>query len=117
MATHEDAALVAQLLQWSAQNGLDDALLTIFSDNFEPETVTTQDPAVHKVLGFGEVVGTFVKQNVLDRDLVHDLWAMEYSWKRVGPAALKLREKTGEPRLYENFEALVRQGVPAGAAR
>lgn len=27
-------------------------------------------------------------------------------WGRVGPAAIRNREQLGEPRLYENFEAL-----------
>jgi hypothetical protein len=33
-------------------------------------------------------------------------------WSRVGPAAIKLREKHGVPGLYENFEALAsKQGT------
>ena len=114
MATHEDAALVVQILQWGAQMGVEEALSTIYSDDFDPEAAQAGDPAVRKVLYFGETIGTFVKQNVLDRDLVQDLWAIEMSWKRVAPAALRLREHAGEPRLYENYEALARQRVAAG---
>jgi hypothetical protein len=33
------------------------------------------------------------------------LW-VDGLWSRVAPAALKVREKFGEPRLFENFEAL-----------
>ena len=113
MATHEDAMLIAQLLQWGAQNDLEDAFGRIHAEEFDPDTATAQDPAVRKVLGFGEVLGTFVKQNVLDRDLVLDLYAVRLAWRRVGPAALKMRERSGEPRLYENFEALASMRLAA----
>lgn len=115
MATREDAALVVQLLQWGAMEGLGDALAEVFSDRFNPDSAKHEDPAVRKVLYFGETVGTFVKQGLLDRGLVEDLWAIEYSWRRVGPAALRLREQVHEPRMYENFEALATGArVPAG---
>jgi hypothetical protein len=32
-------------------------------------------------------------------------------WSKVAPAALRAREATGEPRLYENFESLA-QSAP-----
>jgi hypothetical protein len=56
----------------------------------------------------GETVGTFVKQNLLSSELVHDLLWVDGLWARVGPAALQAREHAGEPRLYENFEALAK---------
>jgi hypothetical protein len=34
---------------------------------------------------------------------------MSGAWARVGPAALKEREKFGVPELYENMEALAAQ--------
>lgn len=114
MATREDATLMVQIMQWGAQIGLDDAMHVVHTDKFDPEKATMDDPAVRKVLGFGETVGTFVKQGVLDRGLVLDLWAPELTWKRVGPAALRVREHSGEPRMYENFEALAR-GAPVAA--
>lgn len=114
MATHEDAQLVVQILQWGAQVGLDDALSSVFAEGFDVDAAKASDAKVRTVLNFGETVGTFVKQNVLDRDLVHDLWAIEYSWRRVGPAAIRAREAYGEPRLYENYEALARQAARAG---
>ena len=70
------------------------------------ETASTDDPSVQKVLYFGEVVGTFVKQGVLDRGLVSDMWWMEGLWSRVAPAARRWREHVGEPRFAENFEKL-----------
>ena len=60
---------------------------------------------------WGETVGTLTKNGLLDIDLVLDWLWVSGLWTRVGPAAVKLREKHGVPELYENFEALAkRQG-------
>ena len=34
---------------------------------------------------FGKTVGTLVKQDLLNHDLVYDLWWVEGVWSRVGP--------------------------------
>ena len=112
-ATREDAALIVQIAQWGAMSGFDEAFARIHSKDFDPEAATIEDPAVRKVLNWGELVGTFVKQGLLDRDLALDLWAVHLTWKHVGPAALKVRERSGEPRMYENFEALARSAPVA----
>jgi hypothetical protein len=105
-ATYDDANLVMQIVRWGTELGLPDALPAVLADGFDPETVSIDDPSVQKVLGFGEVVGTFVKQGVLDRGLVMDMWWVEGLWARVGPAARRQREHLGESRLWENFEKL-----------
>jgi hypothetical protein len=105
-ATYDDANLVVQLLNWSTQIGLMDAITTITEDDFDPTSARADDPAVRSVLIFGEIVGTFVKQGVLDAALVFDMWWLEGMWARVGPAATVERQRLEEPRLYENFEAL-----------
>jgi hypothetical protein len=105
-ASYDDANLVMQIVRWGTEMGLADAVQSVLADDFDPETAGPDDPAVQKVLNFGEVVGTFVKQGVLDRGLVMDMWWMEGLWARVGGAAERLREHLGEPRLSENFEAL-----------
>lgn len=86
--------------------GLEEAVSTVFSEEYDPETASSEDPPVRAILSFGETVGTLVKQGVLDRGLVLDLWWVQGVWKRVGPAAVRRRQQLGEPRLYENFEAL-----------
>lgn len=63
---------------------------------------------VNAVLGLNEMIGTFVKRGLLDRELVHDTLWIEGAWNRCKPLALHFREKAGEPRIYENFEALAR---------
>jgi hypothetical protein len=105
-AKYEDAALVMQIVRWGAAIGLDEATHEIFADGFDPEVATGDQKAVRTMLAFGETVATLVKHQTLDKDLVEDLWWVEGAWARVGPAAEKARERLGEPRLYENFEAL-----------
>ncbi|HET6964160.1 MAG TPA: DUF4760 domain-containing protein [Acidimicrobiales bacterium] len=107
-ATYDDAQLVMQLLRWGEDMRLSDAIGVVVSDDFDPERADVNDSSVRTLLFFGETVSTFVKQGVLDRDLVEDLWWVQGMWARVGPAALRQREKIGEPRMYENFEALAK---------
>jgi Domain of unknown function (DUF4760) len=105
-ASYDDANLVMQIVRWGTEMGLNEAVIAVLGDEFDPETASTEDPSVQKVLNFGEVVGTFVKQGVLDRGLVVDMWWMEGLWSRVGSAAKRQREQLKEPRLSENFEKL-----------
>jgi hypothetical protein len=104
--THQDAVLIVDLAKWGAMNGLADAAGKVFSDDFDPETAELSDPAVRIVLGFNETVGTLVKNDLLNRELVYDWLWVAGTWERVGPAALRARENAGVAVLYENFEAL-----------
>jgi hypothetical protein len=106
-ATHEDAMLMVELLRWGTEMGLEDALRTIFSEDFDPEGEPMESPVVGKVLTFGEALATMVKHGLLDRGLLVDLLWVEGIWARVEPHARRARERGNEPRLYENFEALV----------
>jgi hypothetical protein len=110
MSSHEEAMLLVNLLQWGTASGVDDAMAEVFSDGFDPETATASDRSIRPLLGLGEILGTFVKTGALSRELVDEAIWVDGLWARVGPAALKTRAEMGEPRLYENFEALtVRQ--------
>ena len=106
VATYDDANLIVQLARWGTEMGLEDATQVLFSEGFDPRSASTDESSVRKVLSFGEVVGTLVKQGVLNRGLVHDLWWVAGLWARVQPAAEQERQRLGEERLYENFEAL-----------
>jgi hypothetical protein len=105
--TRDDATLMIQIAQWGTTLGIEDALASVFSDDFDPDTAdVTSDGAVRKLLMFGESIGTLTKHGLLSTELVHDWLWIEGLWSRLGPAALKQRKQFGEPRLYENFEAL-----------
>ena len=104
--THEDATLMVELAKWGSMIGLNDATRTLFADDFDREAAEPLDVEVQTVLNYMETVATLVKNDLLDDMLVHDWIWVAGLWERTGPAARKAREKAGEPRLYENFEAL-----------
>jgi hypothetical protein len=107
--TRDDAQLMIQIAQWGTSLGVQEAMPRIFADDFDPETADAMsDQAVRTMLMFGESIGTLTKNNLLSVELVRDWLWLEGIWSRVGPAALKQRDKFGEPRLYENFEALAK---------
>jgi hypothetical protein len=97
---------MVQLLRWGAETGLEEAMRELFSPEFDPSTAPIDDPSVGKVLAFGETLGTFVKHDLLDAELVADLLWIEGLWAKVSHHALAVRDEEHEPRMYENFEAL-----------
>ena len=104
--SHEDAMLMVELSKLGAMMGLDEASRDLFADDFDPGTAEISNPSVQRILFFYETIGTFVKNGLLDRDLVYDwIWAAGV-WDRVAPAVARARERTGVPQLFENFEAL-----------
>lgn len=112
MATHEDAMLMVQLFRWSTELGSIEAADAVYSDGFDPEIATARDPALNKLLVFGECVATLVNHGLLDRELVSNTWAMDLIWSRGASAVRRERARLNEPRLYENLEALVANVPP-----
>jgi hypothetical protein len=107
----QDAQLMVQLMQWGTSMGLQKHMATLLDPSFDPETASPFDPAITTVLSFGESLATLVKHELISRELVYDWLWVSGMWGRVRPAAMRAREATGEPRLYENFEALA-QSAP-----
>jgi hypothetical protein len=107
VATYDDASLVVSLLRWGTEMKLDEAYNTIFSPDFVADEIDPGNLSVNKILYFGETIGALVKHGVLDRDLMLDIFWADGVWPLVGPSALRAREAANDPRLYENFEALV----------
>ena len=105
-ATHEEGMLLMQVVNFAQAAGLQDATRAIMQPGFNPDAVDAREPHVGVVLNVGEVLGTFVKNDLISRELATDLFWIKGMWERVGPSALKAREQAGEQRLYENFEAL-----------
>jgi len=110
--THDDAVLMVQLAQWGTTLGVEDAMSQVFAPDFDPQTAdATEDSGVRKILNYGESIGTLTKHGLLSEQLVHDWLWISGMWERVGPAAKKVRAQAGEPRLYENFEALAAEAA------
>lgn len=115
--TYQDATLLVQLAQWSSASGAQAATGWLWSDQFIPdfaEFVEKYPPGsdefskVSIVCGWFETVGTLYKQGLLNEELLFDWLAVYLMWDRLKGLALGWREQTGEPRLYENFEALAK---------
>ncbi len=105
--TTEDARLLIQLASWGTALQIEEMMPSLFDESFDPDIADAMaDRPVRTLLMFGESVGTLVKHGLLSDELVHDWLWVEGIWSRVGPAAMRLRERLDEPRLYENFEAL-----------
>lgn len=114
-ATIEDAQLIVQILAAGSASGADRGSDVLFSYG-EPvtlEKLRDEYPPLSKrysyvmaCLGQAEMIATFVKQGLLSETLVHDLFWVEGMWKVSEQVCRGLREETGEPRLYENFEWL-----------
>ena len=111
VATYDDASLVVNLLRWGTEMKMDEAYGTIFSPDYVADDPDPDlgDPSVNKVLYFGETIGALVKHGVLDRGLILDIFWADGLWPLVRSRALMVRERSNDPRLYENFEALVTQ--------
>jgi hypothetical protein len=108
----DDGQMLIQLAKLGSEYGLNDAIPAIFADGFDPDSASIEEAPVRIVLAYGELIGTLVKHELISVELVHDYLWIAGLWARVGPTAKRQREKHGEPRLYENFEALA-QGGPA----
>jgi hypothetical protein len=104
--TKDDAKMIIELAKWGAMIEFGPSMGALFDDGFDPDTAAMSDEPVRTVLAFGETVGTLVSNGLLDRELVRDWLWFDGIWSRVRPAALRAREELGEPRLYENLEAL-----------
>jgi hypothetical protein len=102
----EDASLIVELGKYGTMLGVPEAARTIWADDFDPEAAVANDSAIRPLLFWYETIGTLVKNGLLDRELVYDWLWVAATWERVGPAALRAREKAGNPHLAENFEAL-----------
>jgi hypothetical protein len=106
MADRTDATLLLQLAQWGSAMNIQEGLQTVLADDFDPDTASTDDPGVSRLLQWHETIGTLTKNGLLDTELVLDWLWVSGMWQRLGPAAQKQREKHGVPELWENFEAL-----------
>jgi hypothetical protein len=110
--TREDAQLMLQIAQWGTTLGVNDAMVEVFSEEFDPYEADANESNVNKILVFCETIATLVKRDLLSKELVEDWIWIDGLWGRVGPAAVQERDKQEEERLYENFEAMTSENAP-----
>lgn len=118
--THQDAALMLQLAQFMVTSGAQEAKDWMWSDQFVPAYdvfVKKYPPGSEGYLrasttcGYFETVGTLHKHRLLNEDLLFDWLAVSMVWDRIKGFALGVRQAAGEPRLYENFEAMAKANI------
>jgi len=107
VATYEDANLLIQVMRWGTAMGIEDAMAAIFDEGFDPETAPMDQSVSAGRVVLRRNVGALVKNDVLNRDLLLDIFWADGIWPRVSRHALAARELAGDARLYEHFEALV----------
>jgi hypothetical protein len=114
-ATIADAQLIVQLLAVAVAGGADRGSEILFAYPTPPTLaqLRADHPRLgeeyQQVTGFlsqCETIGTFVKQGLLNEGLVNDLYWVSGAWKVSEQICRDMREESGEPRIFENFEWL-----------
>jgi len=114
-ATREDAQLLVQLMSTPVAERAADGMEVLFGYKTPPtyEQFSADHPrgsegarAVNALLNMNETIGTFVKNGLLDRDLVYDLLWVSGAWQRCKNIALYYRKQSGNAEIYANFERL-----------
>jgi hypothetical protein len=122
--TKEDARLIVDLARLYIESESNKAAALFWSEDFprNPEEFRQRYPLssdearqVFAALGFFETVATLWKHELIDGELLLDWLSVGGAWGRLREIALDMREQAGEPRLWENFEALAQAQAPAGA--
>ncbi len=115
--TYEDANVMLQLSRWAAQVGLEDASTFIWSDNFEEDYEafkkkypwgSQEQMYATRVCTVFETMAALWVNGLLNQKLISDWSAVDMVWDRIKNYALGVREQTGNPKIYEHFEALAK---------
>ena len=65
------------------------------------------------VLLWFQTVGTLVRHGLLHPELARDIARADLVWARISPMAMAERSRTGDERLWANFEHLAKTHAPA----
>lgn len=62
--------------------------------------------AIGTVANFFESMGLFVKTGIIDKEIACDFWSFVVlrNWEALNPVTSYVRDKIGQPALWENFE-------------
>lgn len=115
--SYQDANILLQLYQVAMSKEMQKALSFIWSEDFDPdiETFLEKYPLGSKkqrylsmTCGFFETIGALWVNDLLNQKLIGDWLAVSMTWERVKGFALGIRERSGNPAMYEHFEALAK---------
>jgi len=113
--TYQDADIMLKMARLGIDMNLGELTGWLFGDQFIPDFAefTEKYPPdseefnkVRTILMWYETLGTLYKQELFNGELLFDWVTVKPFWERLKGFALGQREQSGNPRLYENFEAL-----------
>jgi hypothetical protein len=115
--TYDDANVMIQLARWGSQARLQDASNFLWSDDFEKDFEaftekfpwgTQEQKYATLICGWYESLAALWVNGLLNEKLIGDWLADDMVWDQIKNYALGIREKSGNPRIYEHFEALAK---------
>ena len=115
--TYDDANLMLQLIRWGSEAGLADASNFLWSDDFEEDFEafnkkypwrSQEQKYAALICGWNESLAALWVNGLLNEKLISDWLAVGMVWNRIKNYALGIREQSGNPRIYEHFEALAK---------
>ena len=115
--THEDAMVMLQIAQWGAAQNNNRAFRFIWSDKYidDYQEFIKKYPSgskefayVSRVCGWYETIGALWVNGLFNEKLIGDWLWVAGVWERVKGFALGSREQSGNPGIYEHFEALAK---------
>jgi hypothetical protein len=121
-ATQQDAQLLVQLAELGFASGATESSNWVWSDDFvaDPEEFfkryslgSEEHGHVLAVARYQETIATLWKHELLNESLLFDWLAVYPLWERMKGILLAMREESGVPQLWENFEAMAEAQVPA----
>jgi hypothetical protein len=117
---YEDAQLVIQLAQLGSQMVDPKARGWIWSDEFVTDGAeffekfppgTDGFNYVSSVAAWHETVATLWKRGLVNEELLFDWLSVRGIWERMKDVLVAMRERSGTPQLWENFEAMAEAQV------
>ena len=116
--TYEDARIMLELARWAAEAGNTKATSFIWSKKYITDFEAFQekypvgskeDRYINQICGWFETIGALWVNGLLNEKLIGDWVAVNMVWERVKDYALGIRAQTGNPAIYEHFEALAKK--------
>jgi hypothetical protein len=116
--TFEDATIMLQLSRWGAEMGNSKASRFIWSDKYVEDFAAFQEKYpigskeyqyVSQICGWFETLAALWVNGLFNEKLIRDWVAVDMIWQRVKGFALGVREQSGNPAMYEHFEALAKK--------
>jgi hypothetical protein len=106
-----------QLAQWGAASGMQKATTFLWSDKFVPDYAefvkkyprgSEEYAHASQICGWYETLGALYKHGLFNEELLFDWLWVSGVWDRIKGFALGVREETGNPHIYELFEAMAK---------